>query len=159
MDKITAAKMMAAALAMDTPLQQMSECLDSLPEGDEREALKLKIGDFFSMSTYFIFEIARQYPELDPNDEQRLEWLEKAPANKEELARHVGIRAFRSSSELTALLPTIKSLLPEEEYEAYAKRLASAAYAIYAEVLQKIFTDFPSIEKEFEKTIRQTGKI
>lgn len=76
-----------------------------------------------------------------------------------ELARHVAVVAFKASSSVASLVPLLKEHCEPGEYEAYAKAIASIAFEIHAELLKKIFSEHPEIEKEIEYKINKYGQL
>ena len=70
-----------------------------------------------------------------------------------DLARHVVRAAFRSSGELSNLLPLLKEHLDASEYQRYAKAIAAAIAAAQLEILNTITADHPGLEAEIEAQI------
>ncbi len=75
-----------------------------------------------------------------------------------DLARHVARAAFRSSRELSDLIPFLKDHLDTEEYQPYAKAIASAVAAIHLDLMNKLFADHPGLEAEVEASIEKYGR-
>ena len=67
-----------------------------------------------------------------------------------DLARHVVRAAFRSSRELSSLLPLLKEHLDANEYQRYARAIASAIAATQLEVVNAVTADHPALETEIE---------
>ena len=75
-----------------------------------------------------------------------------------DLARHVARAAFRSSRELSELVPFLKDRLDAEEYTMYAKAIGSVIAAIQLDVMNKLVTDHPVLEAEIEAGIAKYGR-
>lgn len=67
-----------------------------------------------------------------------------------DLARHVVRAAFRSSRELSNLLPLLKENLSAGEYQHYAKAIAAAIAATQLEVVNAVTSSHPELEAEIE---------
>ena len=65
-----------------------------------------------------------------------------------DIARHVARAAFKSSHELSELVPFLNNRLGAEEYAAYAKAIGLAVAAIQVDLLNKLVTDHPRLEAE-----------
>ena len=76
-----------------------------------------------------------------------------------ELARHVVRTAFRSSSELQALLPILKQRCSAEEYKSYALGIAAAIDAIGAGLINKAIAAHPGLAGEIESSLEQHGRF
>lgn len=74
-----------------------------------------------------------------------------------ELARHVVRTAFRSSSELQALLSTLKQGCSAEEYKSYALGIAAAIDAICVGLMNKAIAAHPGLAGEIESSLEQHG--
>jgi len=77
---------------------------------------------------------------------------------KIDLARHVARAAFRSSRELSELIPLLKDSLSAEEYAHYAKAIGLAVAAIQMEVMNKLASDHPGLDAEIEASINRFGR-
>ena len=75
-----------------------------------------------------------------------------------DLARDVARTAFQSSRQLGDLLPTLKERLNPDEYQAYAKAIASAIAAIQLDLVNKVLADHPGLEAEIEASIAKHGR-
>ena len=72
---------------------------------------------------------------------------------KDELAQHIAIVAFKSSSNLNELLYLISDHADEEEYQEYLRIIADISASIGCNLLQKIYDEHPEIEKEIDRRI------
>jgi hypothetical protein len=70
-----------------------------------------------------------------------------------DLARYLARAAFRSSRELGDLIPFLKTRLGAEEYQGYAKAIASAVAVIQIDLLNKLMLDHPALKAEIENSI------
>ncbi len=69
MDRLLAERLMAAALAMDSPLGEMDDLISEIADRQEREAYVRALGEaLWIFNEGFIRPIAREYPDLAPND-------------------------------------------------------------------------------------------
>jgi hypothetical protein len=76
-----------------------------------------------------------------------------------ELARDVVRTAFRSSSELQALLGVIKQRCSPEEYDSYGRGIATAIDAIGVALINKVLTAHPELSAEIESSIAKDGRF
>lgn len=76
-----------------------------------------------------------------------------------DLAKHVATTIFKTTSQMTELIPLLKDHCDVAEYESYAKAIASVAALASAEILRKIFAEHPDIEREFDRKINKYGKL
>jgi len=68
MEKVVAARMMEAALSMGDDIGKLDSIISQLDGGREKDELIQVLGSIMSVLTRdFVFRIARQYPELDPD--------------------------------------------------------------------------------------------
>ncbi len=77
----------------------------------------------------------------------------------EEIARYTASQVLRMASELTDLVPFLKQFCSEKEYPTYAKAIASVGADINSKILDKIFSKYPHIRKEFDEKIKKYGRI
>ena len=75
-----------------------------------------------------------------------------------DVARHVARAAFRSSHELSELVPFLNDRLGAEEYAAYAKAIGLAIAAIQVDLMNKLVADHPGLEAEIEASIAKHGR-
>ncbi|GEM_PF-922086 len=75
-----------------------------------------------------------------------------------EIARHLIRTAFRSSGELSALLPLLKEHCGTEEYKNYAQGVAAAIHGINIALIDKATASFPELESEMESYIAKYGR-
>ena len=68
MNKCTANKFIEALAWFEAPVGKMDLLLSEL-EGEEREALKEKIGDLLKTHTEIVIEVSRKHPDLHPMGE------------------------------------------------------------------------------------------
>jgi hypothetical protein len=67
-EKPVAARMMEAALALGNGIDKLDSLISELGSGREKEELVQALGNILGVLTRdFVFRIARQHPELDPN--------------------------------------------------------------------------------------------
>ena len=68
MEKAVAARMMEAALSMGNEINKLDSIISELGSGSEKEELGQALGEIMSVLTReFVFRIARDHPELDPD--------------------------------------------------------------------------------------------
>ena len=68
MDKSVATRMMEAALGLEEGIGELDSLVGELDDGAEKEELTKAAGDIIRILTKdFVFRIARQHPELDPD--------------------------------------------------------------------------------------------
>ena len=75
-----------------------------------------------------------------------------------DVARHVIRIAFRSGRELETLLDLLKENCNANEYQAYAKAIATAIASIHLEVVNRVTASFPELEGELETTVKKYGR-
>jgi hypothetical protein len=78
---------------------------------------------------------------------------------EKELAKHVVTVGFHSLSLLEGLIPLLKEHCSDEEYQEYVKSIATVAADMSTEIFNKIFRQYPDLEKEVEQTINKYGKF
>ena len=76
-----------------------------------------------------------------------------------ELARHIVRTTFRSSTGLEGLLPLVRHHCGEEEARTYELAIAGAIADIHRELTARVFSTFPELEKEVERSIQKYGRI
>lgn len=68
MEKAVAARIMEAALSMGNEINKLDSIISELKSGGEKEELVQALGNMMSLLTReFMFRIARDHPELDPD--------------------------------------------------------------------------------------------
>lgn len=68
MEKAVAVRMMEAALSMGNEINKLESIISELKSGREKEELGQALGKIMSVLTReFVFRIARDHPELDPD--------------------------------------------------------------------------------------------
>ena len=75
-----------------------------------------------------------------------------------DIARYVARAAFKSSHELSELVPFLNDRLGAEEYAAYAKAIGLAIAAIQVDLMNKLVADHPGLEAEIEASIAKHGR-
>lgn len=75
-----------------------------------------------------------------------------------QLARDVIRAAFRSTSELGNLLPTLKEQCSPDEYKAYALGIAAAIDAIMTNTISRAVQTHPDLAKEVDEQIAKHGR-
>jgi hypothetical protein len=75
-----------------------------------------------------------------------------------DVARHVVRVAFRSARELESLLGLLKSNCSPDEYQTYAKAIATAIASIHLEVLNRVTASQPGLEAEIDADIKKHGR-
>lgn len=76
MKKEHASRIIEVVMSMEAPVVELISIVGSMPEGDEKKALTRSIGDIMNVMTCdFIFKIAKEFPELDPDKDA--EWRKK----------------------------------------------------------------------------------
>ena len=76
-----------------------------------------------------------------------------------DLARHVIRAAFRTARELGALLAPLKQHLDEEEYKAYARRIATAIHTIDVELVDPLYASQPGLKDEVEASLERYDRF
>ena len=68
MEKAVAARMMEVALSMGNEINKLDALISKVDGGREKEELIQALGNIMSVLTRdFVFRIAREHPELDPD--------------------------------------------------------------------------------------------
>ena len=68
MEKAFACRMMQAALSLGNEIGKLDSIVSELESGREKEELVQALGDIMGILTrHFVFRIAREHPELDPD--------------------------------------------------------------------------------------------
>ena len=68
MERETAKRLLAAALALDRPLGELDGVISELEEGEEKDECRRALGDLMRITTLqLVFRVYRRYPELDPD--------------------------------------------------------------------------------------------
>jgi hypothetical protein len=76
-----------------------------------------------------------------------------------ELAKHVLTVGFHSLSLLESLIPMLKEHCNDEEYQEYLKSIGSVSAEMGTEIFNKIFEQYPDLEKEVEEKINKYGRF
>jgi len=76
-----------------------------------------------------------------------------------ELARHVLAVGFHSLSLLESLIPILKEHCGENEYNEYAKSIATVSAEMTTAVFNKVFHEHPDLETEVEEKIQKFGQF
>jgi hypothetical protein len=74
------------------------------------------------------------------------------------LARHVIQSCFGSARELEGLLVLLKEHCTADEYQTYAKAIATAIASIHIEIVNRITSSHPELEAELEASIAKYGR-
>jgi len=75
-----------------------------------------------------------------------------------DLARDVVRTAFRSSSELQALLGKLKARCSLAEYQDYARGVAAAVDGIGVALINKVLAEHPELSSEIDESIAKHGQ-
>lgn len=75
-----------------------------------------------------------------------------------DVARDIVRAAFRSSSELQQLLGVLKEHCRPDEYQDYARSIATAVDGIGVSLINKVLAEHPELSSEIEATIVKTGR-
>jgi hypothetical protein len=75
-----------------------------------------------------------------------------------ELARIIGVTALRSEADLGHLVYLLKEHCTEEDRKIYGIAIATAMASIQSEILSKVFAEFPDIEADFDRQIKEYGR-
>lgn len=75
-----------------------------------------------------------------------------------QIARHVIRACFRSGSDLQRLLDLLKEQCPPEEYKIFAKAIATSMASIHVEIVNRVTSLHPELEREMEATIDKYGR-
>jgi hypothetical protein len=76
-----------------------------------------------------------------------------------DLAKHVATAAVRTSTQLSSLLPLLKTQCDSAEYARLLRSVASVCGHITREILHPIFAEHPDLEKELEASVDTYGKV
>jgi hypothetical protein len=76
-----------------------------------------------------------------------------------ELARHVIAVGFHSLSLLESIIPILKKHCDENEYNEYAKSIATVSAEMAATVFNKVYHEHPELETEVEQKIQKYGQF
>lgn len=76
-----------------------------------------------------------------------------------DLAKHVATTAVRTSTQLTSLLPLLKTQCDSAEYARLLRSVASVCGHISREILHPIFAEHPDLEKDLEESINKYGQV
>lgn len=75
------------------------------------------------------------------------------------VARHVVRTVFRSASELQALLGVLKAHSKPDEYRDYAQAIAAAIDGINTNLLNRVLSSHPQLEREIQADIDKFGRV
>jgi len=75
-----------------------------------------------------------------------------------DVARHIVRTAFRSGRELEGLLGLLKTHCSADEYQIFAKAIATAIASIHTEIVNRVTALHPSLEEEIESDISKHGR-
>ena len=76
-----------------------------------------------------------------------------------DLARHVVAVGFHSLSLLESLLPILKTHCDQDEYSEYLQSIGAVSAEMSSEIFNKIFQQYPDLEREVESKIKQYGQF
>ncbi len=76
-----------------------------------------------------------------------------------DLAKHVVAVGFHSLSLLEGLIPMLKEHCSEAEYDEYLKSIASVSGNLMTDLFERVFQQYPDLEKEVEAKITKYGKF
>jgi hypothetical protein len=76
-----------------------------------------------------------------------------------DLALHMVRAALRSSRELSDLLPFLKDNASKQEFDRYAKAIATAIASIQLEVVNKLTDDCPGLEEKIDSDVTKFGRL
>ena len=76
-----------------------------------------------------------------------------------DLARHVVAVGFHSISLLQSLIPILKAHCSPEELAEFLQGIGAVSAEMTVEILNKIFKEYPDLEKEVEDKIDKYGKF
>jgi hypothetical protein len=75
-----------------------------------------------------------------------------------DLARHVVAVTFHSLSLLESVLPVLKKHCGKNEYDEYLKAVGCVSAEMSTEILNRVFKQFPEVEREVEAKIQKFGQ-
>ncbi len=75
-----------------------------------------------------------------------------------DLAKLVAITAFRSSSEISNLIPLLREKCEDSEYQIFVKAIARASGEIGQQLMFRVFVEHPDLEKEFDEMVKKYGR-
>jgi hypothetical protein len=76
-----------------------------------------------------------------------------------DLAKHVVAVGFHSLSLLESLIPILKQHCEADEYSEYLKSIGAVSVEVNTQIFNKIFRDYPDLEKEVEDKIKKFGQF
>lgn len=75
-----------------------------------------------------------------------------------DLAQHVAMTAWQSFGRLESLIPVLKKHCDQDEFKTYLKAIAAAGSAIHQEILQRVISAHPELEKDLDEKIAKYQK-
>ena len=76
-----------------------------------------------------------------------------------DLAKWVATTAVRTSTQLSSLLPPLKTQCDAAEYARLLRSVASVCGHISREILHPVFAEHPDLEKDLEESINKFGQV
>jgi hypothetical protein len=75
-----------------------------------------------------------------------------------ETAKVIAVAALRSSSELVNLIPILRTVCSDEEYEAWRFKIADTSAQITQGLLSAVLAEHPDLEAELDEHYRRFGR-
>ncbi len=73
-------------------------------------------------------------------------------------AKVIAVAAFQSAAGINNLLPMLKTILPEPEYNEWRDSIAMASLEISKNILAKVFAEHPDLQSEFDIHYERFGR-
>jgi len=78
---------------------------------------------------------------------------------EKEVAKHVAASALKCASQLSEIIPFVKTHCSADEYKSLAKRVASAMHAINEAIFEPVLAGHPELKQEIEDSLQKFGVI
>jgi hypothetical protein len=73
-------------------------------------------------------------------------------------AKVIAVAALRSAAEINNLVPLLKAICPEQEYEAWRDRIAEASMRVTQGLLPTVFAEHADLEAEIDAHYQRFGR-
>lgn len=74
------------------------------------------------------------------------------------LAKHVAMTAWQSFGRLERLIPLLKKHCGQDEFKIYLKAIAVAGSIIHHEILDRVISEHPELEKDLDEKVAKYQK-
>ena len=75
-----------------------------------------------------------------------------------DMAHHVALVAWKSFGDLNNLIPLLQKHCDPKECQTYVKAIARVGLEINTEILDKVFSQYPELEKDLDAKIKKYQK-